>query len=116
MTRFLVEVLEEVSRIAGIRGALLVSAEDGLVVAETAMEGVESAPVAALAASLVARLGRAAQAAHQAPPALAHLEATEGGLFIAIGEGGLLLVAVATPDANAGQIRLALLDAAGRLG
>jgi hypothetical protein len=45
-----------------------------------------------------------------------HLEATEGALFIAVGEGGLLLVAVTAPDVNAGLVRLALLDAAGRLG
>lgn len=116
MTNFLTAVLDEASRTEGVRGALLVSAEDGLVVAESAMEGLESAPVAALAASLTGRLVRAAEAAGQSPPALVHLEATEGALFIAVGEGGLLLVAVTAPDVNAGQVRLALLDAAGRLG
>lgn len=116
MTAFLTTVLDGVSRTAGVRGALLVSAEDGLVVAESAMDGLDSASVAALAGSLANKLVRAAAAAGQAPPALIHLEATEGALFIAVGEGGLLLVAVAAPDVNAGQVRLLLLDAAGRLG
>ncbi|MCL4866204.1 MAG: roadblock/LC7 domain-containing protein [Gemmatimonadales bacterium] len=115
MNRFLTETLDQVSRADGVRGARLVSAEDGLVVAEAAMEGIEAAPVAALAASLAGRLVQVAATAGQAPPALIHLEATEGGLFIAIGEAGLLLVAVTTADANAGEVRLALLDGAGRL-
>jgi len=115
MSGFLVEVLEEVCRTPGVRGALLASADDGLVVAESAMEGLDAAPVAALAASLATRLGQAAEAAGQARPALVHLEATEGALFIARGEGDLLLAAVTDPDVNAGLVRLALLDAAGRL-
>lgn len=115
MSRFLTEALDQLSRADGVRGALLVSAEDGLVIADTAMEGIEAGPVAALAASLATRLFKVAETAGQAPPALVHLEATEGGLFIAIGEGGLLLVAVTTADANAGEVRLELLDAAGRL-
>lgn len=115
MTTFLEGVLTEVCRAEGVRGALLVSAEDGLVVAESAMDGLDAAPVAALAASLAARLAGTTTALGQPPPALISLEATEGGLVIAGGEGGLLLVAVTEPDANAGMIRLALLDAAGRL-
>lgn len=115
MNSFLVEVLEAICRTEGVRGALLVSAEDGLVVAEAAMEGVDAAPVAALAASLATRLAQATEAAGQSQPALIHLEATEGALFIASGEGGLLLVAVTEPDVNAGLVRLALLDAAGQL-
>ncbi|MDZ4674354.1 MAG: roadblock/LC7 domain-containing protein [Gemmatimonadota bacterium] len=115
MRQFLTETLDQLTRADGVRGALLVAAEDGLVIAEAAMDGVEAAPVAALAASLAGRLLKVAETAGQAPPALIHLEATEGGLFIAIGESGLLLVAVTTADANAGEVRLALLDGAGRL-
>lgn len=115
MNRYLAEALDQLSRADGVRGALLVSAEDGLVIAEAAMDGVDAAPVAALAASLASRLVKVAETAGQSPPALIHLQATEGGLFIAIGEAGLLLVAVTTADANAGEVRLALLDGAGRL-
>lgn len=115
MTAFLQEVLNGVCRTEGVRGALLVSAEDGLVVAEAAMEGLEAAPVAALAASMANRLAATCAALGEPPPTLAQLEATEGTLLLAAGEAGLLLVAVAEPEANAGLIRLALLDAAGRL-
>lgn len=115
MTTFLDDVLEGVCRTAGVRGALVVSAEDGLVVTEAAMEGLDAAPVAALAASVAGRIATATTVLGESPPTLIQLEATEGALLIATGEGGLLLVAVAEPDANAGLIRLALLDAAGRL-
>lgn len=115
MTPFLEAVLDEVCRAEGVRGALLVSAEDGLAVAESAMDGFEAAPVAALAASLAGRLGRTTTALGESAPTLITLEATEGGLMVATGDAGLLLVAVTDPDANAGMIRLALLDAAGRL-
>jgi predicted regulator of Ras-like GTPase activity (Roadblock/LC7/MglB family) len=115
MTRYLASVLDDLCRTAGVRGAVLVSAEDGLVVAEAAMEGLEVEPVAALAASLAARLGQAARALEQAEPSLILLDATDGSLLIARGQGDLLLVAVTAPDANTGLVRLALLDAAGRL-
>ena len=63
MSRYLAEALDQVSRADGVRGALLVSAEDGLVIAEAAMEGVEAAPVAALAASLAGRVVKVAETA-----------------------------------------------------
>ena len=56
----LMETLERVTRVAGIRGAMLVSESDGLVVAEALAEGLEGAAVAALAASLTLRLRRTA--------------------------------------------------------
>lgn len=115
MSAFLEGVLREVCRVEGVRGALLVSADDGLVVAESAMDGLEAGPVAALAASLARRLSCTTTALGEPPPTLLALEATEGGLVVVTGNGGLLLVAVTEPDTNAGMLRLALLDAAGRL-
>lgn len=115
MTRFLETVLDDLCRTDGVRGAVLVSAEDGLVVAEAAMEGLEVEPVAALAASLAARLAQAVGVLEAAEPSLLLLDATDGSLLIARGQGELLLVAVTEPDANTGLVRLALLDAAGRL-
>lgn len=115
MSNYLTDALEEICRVDGVRGALLVAVEDGLVVAEAAIEGIATAPVAALAASLATRLRQATAVLRQPAPTVIHLEATEGGLLMAAGESGLLLVAVTEPDANAGLIRLALLDAAGRL-
>ncbi len=115
MTNFAQQVLEEVTRIPGVRGALLVSEDDGLIVAEALMEGVDGPAVAALAASLTGRLGRATRALGKAAPVLLHLQATGGAVFSAAGGEGLLLVAVTAADVNAGLVRLSLLDAAGRL-
>ena len=48
--------LDRVTRIPGVRGALLVTGGDGLVVAEQLMDGVDGRAAAALTASLVGRL------------------------------------------------------------
>ena len=54
------EVLERVTRVPGVRGALVASAGDGLVIAEQLMDGVDGRAAAALAGSLVGRLARTA--------------------------------------------------------
>jgi hypothetical protein len=43
-----------------------------------------------------------------------HLAGSSGSLLAAPGQSGLLIVAVAAPDVNAGELRLGLLDAASR--
>jgi predicted regulator of Ras-like GTPase activity (Roadblock/LC7/MglB family) len=108
-------VLEDVSRIAGVRSALLVSAEDGLVVAESALDDQPTEAAAAFAARLANRLGTLTGALAAPPMNLLLLQATSGQVFVATGSDGLLLVAVTTNDVNIGEVRLALLDAAGRL-
>src|SRR5205823_6340 len=55
--------LDLVTRVRGVRGAMLVSGDDGIVVAEQLMEGIKGSAVAALASSLAARLRRAMEAA-----------------------------------------------------
>src|SRR5438046_508514 len=55
--------LDLVTRVRGVRGAMIVSSDDGLVVAEHLMEGIKGSAVAALAASLANRLRRAMAAA-----------------------------------------------------
>lgn len=109
-------VLDEVTRLPGVRSALLVSLEDGLVVAESALEGQDTAAAAALAARLTERLGALTRAAGHPPLTMVLLQAEEGQLFAAPGGDGLVLAAIAASDVNIGQVRLALLDAAGRLG
>ena len=108
-------VLDDVSRIAGVRSALLVSAEDGLVVAESALEGQDTAAVAALAGNLARRLGGLTRALAHPDLNLVLLQATLGQLFVVFGGAGLLLVALTDADVNIGQVRLGLFDAAGRL-
>jgi predicted regulator of Ras-like GTPase activity (Roadblock/LC7/MglB family) len=108
-------LLDGITRVRGVRGALLVSADDGLVVAEASMSDVDGAATAALAGGLVARLGRVTGALGSAAPRLVLLEAERGGVMAAPAGDGLLLVAVTDPDANIGLLRLAMRDAAERV-
>lgn len=108
-------VLDRVTRVAGVRGALIASAGDGLVVAEQLMEDVDGRAAAALAGSLVSRLVRTAGAAGRRPPAFVQLRAERGSILAAPGGTDLVLIAVAGPDANVGLARLEMLDAVGRL-
>ena len=108
--------LDRVTRVPGVRGALVISAADGLVVAEQLMDGVDGRAAAALTGSLVARLTRTAESAGLRPPAFIHLRADSGGVLAAPGADDLVLVAVVAPDANLGLARLEMLEAAGRLG
>jgi len=106
--------LDLVTRVRGVRGAMLVSTEDGLVIAEQLMEGIKGGAVAALAASLAGRLGRAMEAAGTGTSVFWHLQAEQGALLVVPGDasGGILVVAVAEPDVNIGLVRLELLRAA----
>jgi predicted regulator of Ras-like GTPase activity (Roadblock/LC7/MglB family) len=115
MSAKLLDSLETVTRVRGVRGAMVVSAEEGLVVAETSMEGIDGAAVAALTAGVVARLTRATEAAGRTPPAFVHLQA-EGGALLAVPAGAdLLVVAVTDPEVNVGLVRLELRRAAEQL-
>lgn len=106
--------LDMITRVRGVRGAMLVSPDDGLVVAEQLMEGIKGAAVAALAASLAGRLRRAMEAAGVGTSVFWHLQAERGAILVvpAASEGGILIVAVAEPDVNIGLVRLELLRAA----
>jgi predicted regulator of Ras-like GTPase activity (Roadblock/LC7/MglB family) len=106
--------LDLITRVRGVRGAMLVSAEDGLVVAEQLMEGIKGSAVAALAASLAGKLRRAMEAAGTGASVFWHLQADQGALLVvpATTERGILVVAVAEPDVNIGLVRLELLRAA----
>jgi predicted regulator of Ras-like GTPase activity (Roadblock/LC7/MglB family) len=109
------EALERVTQVPGVRGSLLISADDGLVVAERLMEGIDGRAVAALAASLVQRLGRATGGAGLQSPTFVHLRGNTGSVLAAPGRDDLVLVAVVDPDANVGRARIEMLDAVGRL-
>jgi predicted regulator of Ras-like GTPase activity (Roadblock/LC7/MglB family) len=109
------ELLDRVVQVRGIRAAMLVSEDDGLVVAESLSEGVDGAAVAALAASLTLRIRRAAASAGLQPPAVVQLRAERGALLTVPGGDGLLVVAVADREADLGLARLELREAASRL-
>lgn len=111
MTGNLTALLEELSRQRGVRGSLLASAADGLVVAEVAMEGVDTRAVAALGAALVQRLSRAARTAGHSEPAFLHVHGDDG-VLLAMPAGELLLLVLAAPEINVGLARLAMREAA----
>lgn len=113
------KALDTITRVRGVRGAMLVSADDGIVVAEQLMEGIKGSALAALAASLAGRLKRAMQAAGTGASVFWHLQAEQGALLVVpagsadgAGGGNILVVAVAEPDVNIGLVRLELLRAA----
>lgn len=108
--------LDLVTRVRGVRGAMLVAGDDGLVVAEQLMEGIRGTAVAALAASLATRLRRAMEAAGLGAGVFWHLQGERGALLVVPAASGVLLVAVAEPDVNVGLVRLELLRAAEAVG
>ncbi len=105
-------VLDLITRVRGVRGAMLVSGDDGLVVAEQLMEGIKGSAVAALTASLAGRLRRSMDAAGVGAAVFWHLQAAQGTLLVVPAASGTLVVAVAEPDVNIGLVRLELLRAA----
>ena len=102
--------MREVTGVPGVRGALIVSIDDGLVVAESAMADVETTDVAALAAAVLTRATRCAVALGGASPSIVHLAAEEGSLLAVAGESPLWMVAVAGSGAEIGRLRLLLSD------
>jgi predicted regulator of Ras-like GTPase activity (Roadblock/LC7/MglB family) len=108
----IVVTLDRVSAIRGVRGAMLVSASDGLVIADSLMDGVDGQAVAALASSLMGRLRRTTQAAGMPAPEIMHLKAERGSLLAVPAADDVLVVAVTTADANLGLARLEMLEAA----
>jgi predicted regulator of Ras-like GTPase activity (Roadblock/LC7/MglB family) len=109
------EILADVTKVAGVRGAVVVSAEDGLVVHEAAMEGLATADVAALATAVTRHAERISATLADGPVRLCTLAATTGMVVAVQGAAGLWLVAVTDLDAELGRLRLLLGDVAPEL-
>jgi predicted regulator of Ras-like GTPase activity (Roadblock/LC7/MglB family) len=107
-------VLGELTPLPGVRGALVVSRADGLVVADALREDVDGRAVAALAASLADRMAGVTRALGQPEPVAWQLVGSEGLLLAAPTREDLLVVVVADPAVNAGELRLRVLRAAER--
>ncbi len=104
--------LGSITRVSGVRGAMLVSVSDGLVVAASLMEDVDGGAVAALAASLATRLRRTTETAGRHAPTFLHLQAT-GGTVLAVPSGeDLMVVAVGDREVNVGLARIEMLGLA----
>ena len=109
------QVLADVTAISGVRGAVVVAAEDGLVVHEAAVDGLDTADVAALASVVVRRGEAVAAATGDDQVRLCTLSAERGTVIAAQGGMGLWLVAITEPDAELGRLRLLLGDLAPEL-
>lgn len=109
-------LLEPLERLPGVRGALIVSREDGLVVSGALHAGTNGAAVAALSASLSRRIDTLTRALGQSAVPLFELAGTEGTLVAAPARAGLLLVAVIARDADRAAVHRHLLRLAGEVG
>jgi predicted regulator of Ras-like GTPase activity (Roadblock/LC7/MglB family) len=99
------EALDRLSRVPGVRGAMIVETDAGVPVLSELAEGVEGGAVAALASSLFRRTNKAAQTASFGNVRTLQLEADVGHVIVANG-GELLVVIVAEKNAQLGQVRL----------
>ena len=112
MTSQLSSALDGVTRLHGVRGALVVGGDDGMIVADALMGGVRGNAIAALAASLALRLGQAAQKSGVGPPHFLQLQASDGTLVVVPGPTGVLVVVVGDKELNVGLARLEMLRVA----
>ena len=105
-------VLDQVTKIRGVRGALFVAGEDGIVVADSVIEGIKPNAVAALACSLARRVRLAADSAGVGAPEFVHVQAIAGTVCVVPATANMLVVVIAEPEVNVGLLRLAMRKAA----
>jgi predicted regulator of Ras-like GTPase activity (Roadblock/LC7/MglB family) len=105
MSDIFAEALDRLSRVSGVRGALIVETDAGVPVLSELAEGVPGDEVAALASSLFRRTSKAATTADFGNLRTLQLEAEYGHVIVAHG-GEMLVVVVADRNAQLGQLRL----------
>jgi predicted regulator of Ras-like GTPase activity (Roadblock/LC7/MglB family) len=103
--------VERVSRIAGVRGALVVEPEAAVPVVAVLSEGVNGAAIAALAAALYRRMLQACDTAGAGELRTLQLQADEGHVVV-VGAGDVILIAIAEHDAPVGMVLVGTLRAA----
>ena len=104
------DVLDRLSRVAGVRGAMLVDAQAGVPIVAEMAEGMQGPAVAAMAASLVKRAARATASANFGGLRTIQLEGPDGHLVVA-NHGDIIAVAVTRPDAQLGLVRVEIRNA-----
>lgn len=105
-------VLDQITKIRGVRGALFVAGEDGMVVADAVIEGIKPNAVAALTGNLVRRVRRAADSAGVGVPEFMQLQSAAGTICAVPAAAGALVVVIADAGVNVGLLRLAMRKAA----
>ena len=105
MSDIFAEAVDRLSRVPGVRGALIVESDAGVPVIAELASGVDGGAIAALASSLFRRTRKASDTAHFGDVRTMHLEAEAGHIVVANG-GEMLVVVVAEKTAQLGQVRL----------
>lgn len=98
-------VLRRLTRVSGVRGAMVVDGEAGVPVASELTEDVGETALAALAGSLFGRTSGAAQTAGFGALRAFQLE-SNGGYLVVAGAGPLLIVTLTEPGAQIGLVRV----------
>lgn len=110
MSERLARLLERLSRVRGVRGSMLVAAEDGLAAAHLLMQGIPERALAAFAASLARKVSGAAAAMGAGRVRFVQMQASGGILLVAVRED-LLVAVVADSGVNVGLARLEMMRA-----
>ena len=108
------EILRRLTRVAGVRGAMVVDAEAGLPLASELAGDVDETTLSALAGSLFQRTSDACTASGFGRVRTLQLE-SEGGHVVVSGVGPLLVVALAESVAQIGMVRIETARAVGEL-
>lgn len=108
------KTLTMLTRIDGVRGAMVVDGEAGVPVLSKLATGVQETALAALSGVLFSRSADASQSAGYGSLGVLQLQATGGHMVIA-GAGPLLIVVLTEPDARLGLVRIQVAQAAGEL-
>lgn len=102
MSEHYTAALDRLSRVPGVRGAVVVDARAGVPILG---DGAENAALAALATAVYRRAARASDGARLGGLTALQLEAEQGHIVIA-GAAETLVVALAEPGAQLGLVRL----------
>lgn len=111
MMEALTAAVERISRVPGVRGALVVEVDAAVPVLAEVSEGVNATAVAALAASLFRRSAQASGSAQFGELATVVLEAEDGHVVI-VNAGELILAVITEHDAQLGLVRVEARNAA----
>jgi uncharacterized protein len=95
----------DLSRIPGVRGAMVVDVQAGVPVTAELATGVPGPAIAAFASALFRRSAQAIRSAGYGALGTVQLEAG-GGDVVVVGNDVLLVVVLAEPDAQLGLIRV----------
>lgn len=106
--------LDRLTRVTGVRGAMIVDAEAGVPVASQLATGVQETALAAMSGALFKRAAVASGSSGYGTLRVLQLEAMRGHMVVA-GAGPLLVVVLTEADARLGPVRVQAARAAGEL-